>query len=176
MTWKTHILGGLLAGTYICSIATSMSMPTVVTVMTLSVIGSLFPDIDIPTSKIGASAKPISTLVSLTTGHRGMFHAPLLYLVAYFILYHLYPDMRMLSSGFFFGCMSHLALDSLNVQGIPIMWPFKSKLSLMRIRLGGAAETAVRVFMLAAIIGILFLRKYDMSYGQVLNYVRNMYL
>lgn len=157
MTGKTHLLGGVLAG--VCAstyMGYSDQLLNVIALMTVGGVGGLFPDIDTPTSKMGSKVKPLSWALSKTVGHRGMFHAPLLYVVLGVVLWRMEPIIRVLGLVFLAGCMSHLILDAMNVQGIPILWPVKSRLSLMQIKLDGAGECAIRVLNVAAICVILF--------------------
>lgn len=144
MTGVTHLIGGVLAGVGISIVTEQPTAASIIGLVTLGGIGGLYPDIDIPTSKLGSKVKLASKAIYKTAGHRGMFHAPLLYVIAYAAICIYAPKYQDLALAFFGGCMSHLLLDSLNVQGIPVFWPFKSKLSLMQIKVGGKTETMLR--------------------------------
>ena len=59
--------------------------------ITLTILGSLFPDIDYPNSILGKKFKPISLLINKIFGHRKFFHSGILYLPnSYFFNYFLF--------------------------------------------------------------------------------------
>ena len=150
MTGKTHLTAGLLTG--MCVAFRVGADPTSVLGLSCAgVLGGLFPDIDLPHSKAGKTAKPVSYVISKVSRHRGVFHAPVLYAAAGLTAYHFFPDQLSLIAAFAGGCASHLFLDSLTRQGIPVFWPFKSRLSLLGVKTGGFWETLIRLLLIAAI-------------------------
>lgn len=86
MNRTTHIVAGACAGvitsTMVVSNPLSVEGAIFSTVLIgTSIWGSLFPDIDHPESTFGKKVPIISNLISNTGGHRGITHAPLLYML-----------------------------------------------------------------------------------------------
>lgn len=138
MLGRTHQIGGLTAGiavgTYILHLPLQPDTVSVIfTLLASSVVGGLFPDIDHQNSKIGRSMRPVSRAVSKTLGHRGMTHTLLFNLMIplvaiLFANVMIPPGWRTLTDmaiiGFTAGYASHLLLDSLTPQGVPLLAPF----------------------------------------------------
>lgn len=86
MNKTTHIVGGACAGVITSTIVVS-NIASVDRIMLSGVLigssiwGSLLPDIDHPESTFGKKIPIISNLISATGGHRGITHAPLLYML-----------------------------------------------------------------------------------------------
>lgn len=151
MLGRTHQIGGLTAGiavgTYVLRLPFEPGMVTIIfTLLGSAVIGGMFPDIDHPSSMIGRSFRPVSRMVSKTLGHRGMTHTLLFNLaiptLAYLIANVMIPpNWHEISNtaiiGFTAGYASHLFLDSLTPQGIPLFAPFSRRdIRLARFRTG----------------------------------------
>jgi len=88
---------------------------------------SVFPDIDFYRSKIGKKVKPLSWLINLFLGHRGLMHSLVAALFFYFLFYVLFGAS--VGLGAFVGYCGHLVLDSLTPKGIRPFYPFKPKLN-----------------------------------------------
>jgi len=153
MTYKTHILGGVLAGLAVAQSIQINSTMDVATVVGISTVASLLPDIDIPNSKVGNKMGVISKGINSVFGHRGLFHSPLLYLVIGFLLMNKVPYMILL--GALVGVGSHLFLDMFNSTGIPVLYPLsKSKISVAKIKTRSFGEG---VFAVLLVVGIAFM-------------------
>lgn len=160
MTWKTHIAGGLGAGLAAVSLGLANMVPDqpylplpiywVPIGLACAVVGGLFPDIDWHTSKVGASLKPISRLINLLFGHRTLFHAPLLYVLSFYLLKSRFYTLYWALLPFTAGTMSHLLLDTMNYKGVPLFYPFSRK--HYHIAEFSADDFAERVFRTAVII------------------------
>jgi len=127
-------------------------------------VGGLIPDIDHPGSKISSILRPVNALVSVFFSHRGLFHAPILYLLPGALWAWKYPDSEysMWIYSFLSGALSHLFLNSLNLGGIPLFFPVTSKhFHFARIRAGGRGEAAVRGVLgaLMAAAAFMFLKQ-----------------
>lgn len=107
-----------------------------------SAVGSLFPDIDLPSSSIGKTVKPLSVIINRLFGHRGMFHAPILYLLAASALVSGIKGSIWfaLALGFFCGIILHLLQDMMTRDGIPFFYPVTKKISLSRMKTGDFAN------------------------------------
>lgn len=127
MLWRTHFIGGVLAGTGAGLLLHSDPL------LFAGVAGfaSLFPDLDSPKSKLGSKVYPVSAALSLTVGHRGFMHslfgAVLACAASFFALKALQLD-PLLFCAVAVGYISHLFLDALNPQGVPLLWPCKKRL------------------------------------------------
>lgn len=94
-----------------------------VALLSSCMLGSLFPDIDNPTSHIGKLTVPVSTIIGklsaifgkTNANHRGIFHDMGMYLIGLFLCWMYIPALR----GFFFGALSHIFLDCFNPAGVP---------------------------------------------------------
>ena len=109
---------------------------------------SLLPDIDHPSSKIGRRFKFLNYLFS----HRGFFHSLFALLIFTILLYFI---NYLLAIAFFSGYFLHLLLDSFTRQGIFLFYPFSTKKSKGRIKVGSFLETIVFFIVLFLIIVLL---------------------
>lgn len=133
MLGRTHIVGGL---------ATAAVIGTGPVGIAASVFGSLLPDIDHPTSKIGKKVPILPHFMR----HRGFTHSLLFVGLVYAILVvffgkyseSAYPEIYMVIPGM----LSHILLDMLNRQGVQLLFPFsdKIKIPIIKIKTGGAVE------------------------------------
>ena len=149
MEGKTHKIGGLIVGLGLISAIPQHPLAMVGTVG-CSVIGSLFPDLDKRNSTISKKAKVVGWITSAIFKHRGLMHSLLPYTMVYPLLLPLinHPASVFLT-GWYFGVLSHLLLDMLTPEGIPILAPISKKrvslLGVFSIRTGGKAEIVFRM-------------------------------
>ncbi len=150
MTGRTHLVGGFLSAEILlkASIQGDFGMPALsvfqaAVITSLCLFGSVFPDIDINSSKIGSTVKPLSTLINKTVGHRTLFHSPLLYGVLLFLSYRFLPESFLYMLGFTVGAFSHLALDFFNPVGISLFWPIPMRFWLFGVKTGTRNEVGV---------------------------------
>lgn len=156
MQGVTHILGGAAAG-MLCASALGLQGVTFVGAVSVAIVGSLFPDIDSKTSKLGSKVKPLSGLIGKIFKHRTFFHSPILYFALYFGMQTLWPEGRIATDCFTAGAISHLFLDMLNVKGIPLFYPFGRMYHLATIKTGKAGEMALRSLLAVTVcIGIIW--------------------
>lgn len=88
-------------------------------------IGSIFPDIDNPSSLFGKLTKPISTFIGKANKlmghsrehHRGIIHDIGLWIILLILSWNYFPYLK----GFFIGGVSHLFLDAFNPSGDPFL-------------------------------------------------------
>ncbi len=158
MTYLTHALGGVLAGTAVLEALEPADNVTEAAVMFGAVIGSLLPDIDHTRSKVSRSsavAQLTSYAVSAVTKHRGFLHTPLFLLIlalalglAINILQNSGLELAAWSIyfGLLPGMLSHLMLDTCNPGGIMWLYPIsKKRLSILPIKTCSLGETAVAI-------------------------------
>jgi inner membrane protein len=121
MLGKTHALTGLLVGLALLSFIPTQPINILVGILLFTILGSLFPDIDSPTSYVGRNAK----IVSFFAKHRGIFHSifPLIIINLGFAYFKLWFFLI----GFSLGYLSHLFLDMFTKKGLEI-YPFKKRI------------------------------------------------
>lgn len=122
------------------------------------IIGSLAPDIDSQTSKIGRSLKPLSKIVTSLFGHRRFAHS-ILFLGILELILIICGFNYVFKIGFMLGFMSHQFLDMLTISGVGLLYPlYTKKFRIMELRTGKKGETVVLILMKLSIVIILFLR------------------
>ncbi|WP_206457901.1 metal-dependent hydrolase [Anaerovorax sp. IOR16] len=164
MNYITHSLGGVAAGFAVIS-ATGISDPVQqTTVVTGAVLGSLFLDIDHRQSWIGHKAPIAAEVASGLFKHRGFLHTPVFILLIWILLsagipiwFGGSPQLHLailFKQGFVPGMLSHLILDTLNIQGIMWLWPIsKKRQHILPIRTGSLGEVAVCAVLSAVLLG-----------------------
>ncbi|MEA4987920.1 MAG: metal-dependent hydrolase [Anaerovorax sp.] len=166
MNYMTHTLGGVAAGLTIISTAGIHDPIQKTTVMTGAVLGSLFADIDHPKSWITHKVPVAGTIISGLFKHRGFLHTPLFIVITWAFVSILIPmwikgpdDLYrtiLFFNGFIPGMLSHLILDTLNVQGIMWLFPISTKrINLLSIRTGGFGEAVI-----CAVLGAMLFGQY----------------
>ncbi len=122
MLGRTHLLFGLVLGFFAVK---ELALPSTVVVFVL--LGSLFPDLDHPSSLISCFnfvLKDVSKAVKKVIGHRTYLHT----LEAGFLISFLIAPVSsyfgfnatLNAIGFFTGFAGHLFLDSLTRSGVPL--------------------------------------------------------
>jgi len=165
MLGRTHIVCGCFAGVVAVQLGAPMNVIGFISVLA----GSLAPDIDtrgyistpgrffpflpkILRELLNVLGLTINFIIRMFTRHRGLTHAPLLcmLILALSIRYGSYYGV-LFSLGFF----SHLFLDLLTEEGIPVFYPFSKKsLSLQVTHTGSSLE---EIFYWTFLILFLFL-------------------
>ncbi len=167
MNYITHGIGGVGAGLLMASVLGSKSPELVQPVMLSgAVIGSLFPDIDHHQSYIARKIPMISVIVSSVFKHQGFLHSPLFLILAGIVTVGISNTMLMGEQqstanlflfGFLPGIFSHIVLDTLNIQGIPWLWPSKKRFHILSIRTNSGAEKIFTAVLSACVASFYFL-------------------
>lgn len=110
-------------------------------------IGSLFVDIDNFKSKVGRKTLGVSFLLQYTLGHRGIFHS-LIFSVLFSIVFYFFNIN--LAYGFFIGYFSHLVIDSFNIQGVKMFYPFSKYNFKGFIKVNGLIERITFIILMSA--------------------------
>ncbi len=162
MKWKTHIAGGAVAGgvTVAAALRSDFGLrpsPEILLPFAFgfAILGSLFPDVDNRKSKAGHATGSTSTLINCLWGHRTLFHSPILYLGLFLLLNGKIGVFSVLLFGFVSGVISHIALDLLNVKGIPLFYPLPGNFHAASIREGSIGEIAVGAIMVLLAVGLV---------------------
>lgn len=154
MTGCTHLAAGATVGLCVGAITPGLDP---ITAMAAAGFSALLPDIDTPTSKLGRRTGPVSGLIGFLFGHRGLFHAPALYLTIYCILFFAFPPHRLIFLCALTGVMSHLLLDALNPMGIPLIWPVSSRrFHFAKLQTGGLTDRLLCLLLTIGVIAQLF--------------------
>ena len=144
MTATTHIGAGLSIGIGI-SILTASPLSAAVATTTAAVAGSLLPDIDTASSKLGRQIAPVSWLIRIVFGHRQMFHSLTFWLIACVGLIIAIPSVLPLILSGAAGVLSHLLLDMLNPSGIALFWPLSKRYYFARLQCRGVIDYLLTV-------------------------------
>jgi len=188
MTAPNHVVGGI-AITGISLSFWDINIFSNELFLGLCVFASLLPDIDHTKSIIGKMFYPIAKFLDTRFGHRTITHS-LTCLVPLFIFF-LFLELNVinpiferngsdLSLIFLFAFLSHLILDMLTVQGIPLFFPFLKNACVipanptLRFRSGNIKSEAIALFIF---IGVLvssydlfqngFWTTYNRSFGTI---------
>lgn len=146
MKWVTHQTGAVLG-----ALALGMPWPGIAA----AGIGSIFPDIiDQKVSSLGANRRKRQKLFNQI--HRGSSH----WIGWWFPLFLVFLSLplpalaRDAASGFAFGALSHVMLDMLTPQGVPV-WPF-SRQGKLAVPLCSTGKAGEYVFLLVMLVCGLF--------------------
>jgi inner membrane protein len=155
MTAPNHITGGIVFTGLFCSFF-SINIFANPVFISVTLIGSLLPDIDHTKSWIGKSVYPIAKWLSRNYGHRTITHSIFfligIYLISLFIEKNFREDYS-ISTILFFSILSHFIFDMVTLAGIPLFYPFyKNPCVLpanpeMRIRSGNIRQEGIILFM-----------------------------
>ena len=155
MVKTTHIMGGVAFALAI-PLITPINEAAPLVALTLSAgVAALLPDIDKKNTAISNKHKLVSFVFRLFCTHRGFTHSLLaLFLFAGITLpLSTLPYIgRYIYMGLVLGYFSHLILDMLNPDGVPVLFPLKYRLSLMKIKTGHIGEYLFRVVLAAIIV------------------------
>ncbi|AKP45944.1 metal-dependent hydrolase [Bacillus smithii] len=138
MEGKTHIVGGLAAGSLYLNLGGAVGHEALF--FGSLALGALIPDIDHTGSLIGRKVPLIDNIISTVFGHRSFTHS-LLFLVLAFFLFQQTSWPKDIELGILMGMFSHMVLDMLTKQGVKFLWPLKIEIGIpFGIRTGGAIE------------------------------------
>tara|TARA_B110001450_G_scaffold140652_1_gene131654 strand:- start:484 stop:1740 length:1257 start_codon:yes stop_codon:yes gene_type:complete len=154
MTVYNHVAGGIVFTGVFCSLFNVNIFESEYTI-TLTVLSSILPDIDHTKSLIGKLFFPLSKYLSVRFGHRTITHSlvvffPLVFLVHFIEDYYLGSNDYYLI--FLFGYLSHLILDMVTIQGIPLFYPFNKNPCVipanqdLRLRTGDVKNEGIMLF------------------------------
>lgn len=141
MQAATHLAGAALTAAVARGFGLEVGPPEILAL----VAGSLLPDVDTTTSGAGKFLRPLSGWIESKFGHRTITHS-LLFTALFSALF--LPFGPSVALAMLWGILSHLLLDTLNVNGVPLLWPSRLMFWFwpsrsMRIKYGSAGESAV---------------------------------
>jgi inner membrane protein len=166
MTAPNHIIGGI-AITGISLSFWDINIFSNSLYLSFCIFSSLLPDIDHTKSMIGKVFYPIAKYLDVKFGHRTITHSitiliPLFIFFCFFELNIINPyfdrngiDFSLI---FLFAFLSHLILDMLTIQGIPLFYPFLKNPCVipanpnMRFRSGNMKSEAIALFIFSFVL------------------------
>lgn len=133
-----------------------------------AVLGSLFPDIDSRTSKLGSKMRITSWLASKVFGHRGFLHSPMFVALIFLLCHVLFKhyeitQYNLIYYGFAGGMLMHLMCDIVTRGGIPLLYPFnRKKFSIGTMASGHKYEiiSLILILLLTGVITYLMLQNH----------------
>ena len=161
MTSPNHVIGGIVI-TGLFGSFMNMNILASPWYIATTIVASLLPDIDHTRSIIGKIFLPFSRFLNRRYGHRTITHS--LVTMIGFSLFLAYLEATFLHSSiyskiFFLAYFSHLILDMMTVQGVPLLYPFLRNPCVMpgnpdmRFRTGNIrTETSIFCFFLISAI------------------------
>ncbi len=149
MLFRTHIVFGLFLYLLLVGYVNNWLV-----VLFGVLLGVVLPDLDSRKSRYGQRwyFRPLQWIVK----HRGIMHSVLFGAVLVGIFAMLSLDFGF---GFLIGFSSHLFMDLLTRQGVPLLWPLLAKRFGFGIRTGGIFEDIIFVLLLLSdtlLVGYLF--------------------
>ena len=136
MTSPNHIAAGTFFTGFWCSFW-NVNIFSRWEYIAATVVCSLIPDIDHPRSPLGILIYPIAKWIDKKYGHRTITHSlaflfigtAAIYFTTIFLSQSLSTKYSILNTSltiiFFFSVLSHLILDMLTIQGVPLFYPVK---------------------------------------------------
>lgn len=186
MTFPNHIAGGIVFTGTFCSLFNINIFDNPYSIM-ITLVASILPDIDHTKSIIGKIFFPISKQLSIKFGHRTITHSIIFFLFSSIIF--LFSEKVFFNSYnytiiFSFALLSHLLLDMLTVQGIPLFYPFAKNPCVipanpdLRIKSGNLKSEGIALFLftcLALFLQPLFANGFWTSYNNQFNTINHVY-
>lgn len=134
-------------------------------------IGSILPDVDLPTSFFGRTFWWASTRLEKRYGHRTITHSFLAMLVLATLLYPLLHYDKAL----YFWCVvggywSHLWIDMFNLRGVDLFWPSPIRVVMpgkeqYRMQVGSKSEMILMTGLMVAVLGLYPLSNVGLWHG-----------
>lgn len=180
MTGRTHDLAAItaLGIVVLAQPLPNLTLSTAIVAVFANLVGGVTPDIDQPTAPLWRNL-PIGKYFgklfdNLTGGHRFLTHSILglaiFGFLAHLLLIFLHPIMHSVNEGyvwwaFMIGMVSHLAMDMLTKEGVPLLLPIPFKLGFppikaFRVTTGKWVETWIVFPALLLINAVLYHQNY----------------
>lgn len=119
---------------------------------------ALLPDIDSPKSYLGSRVPIAPSVIRKTFGHRGPLHSLAAAGAVYILVQWYLPQsiaglIPWVNHWIFWGYTSHLLLDMLTPEGVPLLWPIRGRLAAPLVHTGSVMER----FLVFPVLSLLFL-------------------
>ena len=114
----------------------------------LVILAGILPDIDISNSKVGRKIRPLSNILNIIFGHRGLMHSIFFPVMLFFIFY----QFKQINSGYavLIGYSGHLLADALSYEGINFLYPISRFRIQGFVKVGGLVEYVIFLMLLIA--------------------------
>jgi inner membrane protein len=152
MLWKTHIMGGIVAGALLLPYCNLGNVTSQAAFVACAGAGALLPDIDSSCSKLGRMIWPVSKTIQMIFGHRQIFHSLLMAALLYGCLCLFWP---LYAIPIIVGFVSHLVLDSFNPEGIAWLYPLPFRVAIPLATTGGIIEKICFLGLTVGAVGLL---------------------
>lgn len=132
MNIGNHVVGGFVCTSVFASLAGYNVLSSSV-LISATLLGSVIPDIDHPSSTIGRVFKPVSSFLYNRYGHRTLTHSFLFLLLSYVLLMTANYFLKVEGLPFVF-CLAlffHVVLDMMTISGVEFFYPFKKTVFVM---------------------------------------------
>ena len=147
MLFRTHILLGMALFLITKDFFVGGN---IVLFLLLVLVGSIFPDIDEPHSKMHQWSGPFGEWVTAWFSHRGLFHALILHLGLFALMGHFVGLYY--ARGLFLGYVAHIVGDGITPMGVRIFYPFSDFKFRGPIKVGGALEWILFVVLFVLVV------------------------
>ena len=149
----THIAGAA----FVAAIARGLGLEIGPMEAAAFAVSAILADMDTTTSGVGRFMRPLAAQIESRFGHRTLTHSLIFTAGLMLCLSPLLYRLPGVWWAFLWGYLSHLLLDTLNVNGVPLLWPAPLQFWMfsgrsLRIRYGSPAETT-----LALVLAVLAL-------------------
>ena len=121
MMYYTHLAFGFLVSLIFIDI---FDISNKLLFILITIVFSIFPDIDERKSKIGKKYKFASRIINFLFGHRGFFHSIYIPLILYAVFYSTNAEI---SIAILAGYFSHLFMDAITKHGIRPLYPIVNR-------------------------------------------------
>lgn len=184
MTVYNHIAGGIVFTGVFSSLFNVNIFESKYTIG-LTVFACILPDIDHTKSLIGKLFFPLSKYLSVRFGHRTITHSLIVFLPLVFLVHFLekfYLNTSEYYLIFLFGYLSHLILDMITIQGIPLFYPFNKNPCVipanqdLRLRTGNIKSEGIMLFIFSILtftLQPLFANGFWSSYNKSFNTINH---
>ncbi|MEM2089553.1 MAG: metal-dependent hydrolase [Candidatus Pacearchaeota archaeon] len=149
MLFRTHFIFALLLF-MIFVLNSNMTLTNKLVFLIFLLLAASFPDIDVPTSKIGRKAKILSNLANVLFKHRGFLQS-LTFLGLLYLAFFIFRIPKIIALAFTLGYSSHLLLDAFTKTGIYLFWPLKLRVK-GPIKTGSLTESLIFLILLFAFL------------------------
>ena len=148
MLFWTHLT---VASIFFLLLRSFTSEGYIILIAFLVFLGSIFPDIDEPHSKINRWSGFIGKIITYFSKHRGIFHSfwPYIIISAFLSYFSSWPY----ALAFFMGYLSHIFSDCLTRMGVAPLYPFSEQRIFGPVRVGSWMEyVLLGIFLLLLIM------------------------
>ena len=147
MLFYTHLLLGVF---FFLLVDPFLSPARELVFFLMVLLGSVFPDIDEPHSKMNRWSGILGRVVGVLFIHRGVIHSFLFMGLMCALVWHFWAGFAAL--GLLLGYVAHLFGDALTPMGVAVLYPFSNFRVRGPIRTGGLVEVLLMVLIIVLVV------------------------